>query len=204
MVSAGEDLVKGFKNGLERYISQAVNAARALATEVLNAIKNTLGIQSPSKETYELGKFFDAGLAYGVKDYTRGVITEVNTLGRKAVDEMGKVLGGISDYLDTDVNLTPTIVPVVDMTHVEKSFGDFETKHTVPIDLSLASRKASDISLRSNQTVNPREIALPDDKKQVAPVISYVQNNYSPKELSRIDIYRQTRNQLAALRSYKG
>ena len=29
--------------------------------------------------------------------------------------------------------------------------------------------------------------------------VTYVQNNYSPKELSRIDIYRQTKNQISMI-----
>ena len=36
------------------------------------------------------------------------------------------------------------------------------------------------------------------------PSTTFIQNNYSPKHLSSIDIYRQTRNQLSSLKGAMG
>lgn len=44
------------------------------------------------------------------------------------------------------------------------------------------------------------EIQNGDGTPSVGNSYSFVQNNYSPKALSRIDIYRQTKNQFSALK----
>ena len=61
----------------------------------------------------------------------------------------------------------------------------------------------AEASIISKSFSSPRQSAA--SSVQSAPVaqpasISFTQNNYSPKELSRLDIYRQTRNQLSAVR----
>lgn len=203
MVSAGRDLITGLIDGMNGYISKAVDAAKGLATAVLTEIKQTLGINSPSDETYEVGKFLDQGLALGVKDFAKTVIGEVNTLGKSAINELSSVISGISDTINADPSLTPTIRPVVDMSEVDKTFGQIKTNYTLPISGSIAAQTASSIAARSS--LNQAVATVPQTTtEQVAPVVSFTQNNYSPKELSRIDIYRQTNNQLNRVKGALG
>jgi phage-related protein len=194
MFSAGRDLVSGLVNGIQGYISRAVESARSLASAVLDSIKNTLRIHSPSAETYDAGKYVDEGLALGIKTFAKNVIGEVTTLGKGVVDEFTNVLSGISNTIDSDMNLVPTITPVVDMSNVDSTLGQIKSNYGLPVLAGGALSTASNISARSNAPTG--EISQEQPTGQSPSVVSFTQNNYSPKELSRIDIYRQTKNQL--------
>ncbi len=65
--SAGENFGSGFGGGISSAIGSAVNAAKSLAASALAAIKNTLDIHSPSKETTKLGEFTGDGMPIGIR-----------------------------------------------------------------------------------------------------------------------------------------
>lgn len=65
--SAGYNFGSGFGGGISDAIESAVSAAKSLASSALSAIKRTLRINSPSKETTELGEFAGVGLPIGLR-----------------------------------------------------------------------------------------------------------------------------------------
>ena len=65
--SAGKNFGSGFGGGISSAIGSAVNAAKSLASSALAAIKNTLDIHSPSKETTKLGEFTGDGMPIGIR-----------------------------------------------------------------------------------------------------------------------------------------
>lgn len=65
--SAGHNFGIGFGGGISGAIGSAVSAAKSLASSALSAIKKTLKINSPSKETTELGEFAGVGLPIGLR-----------------------------------------------------------------------------------------------------------------------------------------
>lgn len=64
---AGYNFGSGFGGGISNAIGNAVSAAKSLASSALSAIKKTLRINSPSKETTELGEFAGVGLPIGLR-----------------------------------------------------------------------------------------------------------------------------------------
>jgi len=111
---------------------------------------------------------------------------------------------GLREALDNVMKETgfstqnPTIKPVLDLTNVyngkdeiDKIMKDYNLSPTSSI--SKASTAASS-SKTSTSSVNQNGSATPIKE------VSFVQNNYSPKSLSRLDIYRQTNNQITALK----
>lgn len=64
---AGYNFGSGFGGGISNAIGNAVSAAKSLASSALLAIKKTLRINSPSKETTELGEFAGVGLPIGLR-----------------------------------------------------------------------------------------------------------------------------------------
>lgn len=201
MVTAGKDLVQGFADGIKKYISRAVDNAKALATAVLEGIKNTLGIHSPSTETFDAGMNADKGLANGISAFASSVIGATKGLGKDTISEFGKIVSQISDVMNTDLEFAPSIRPIVDLTAIQQGssaidsiFG--EKRINVAATASTAATAMMERKPISDQTMTEKN-ANPSN-------IVFNQNNYSPKELSRIDIYRQTKNQLLQAKGLAG
>lgn len=194
-VQFGLDTIAGLAKGIWDGASSVISAAINVAKSALNAAKSALGIHSPSKEFAEIGKFVDMGFAKGVEDNTSTVVKSTTDLGRAAISAFSSSLENISDDFD------PVIRPVVDMSNVEESSklieGIFGKDRTLSIDAN------AEYARRANPKANytPKDDGDYSDKSpQTVTNLTYNQYNNSPKALSRIDIYRQTKNQLSTIK----
>ena len=108
----------------------------------------------------------------------------------------------VAVYSD-DYDVEPmSITPVLDMSEVDAAVDDFGSVYTPTIRPTLdmsgadpAYANVSAVSARNTQKESGYEVETTRGTEQPSSV-NFVQNNYSPKNLSRVDIYRQTRNQL--------
>jgi phage-related protein len=65
----GQQLLEGMVQGIRDKVGWLVDEGVRAANAVLSAIKNTLGIKSPSKVMAEMGKYSMLGLANGIDSY---------------------------------------------------------------------------------------------------------------------------------------
>ena len=66
----GDMAGQGYVLGIRKNEYKAEYAGGTVANATLYKLKEALGIASPSKETYALGRFFDLGFANAIEDYT--------------------------------------------------------------------------------------------------------------------------------------
>lgn len=99
---------------------------------------------------------------------------------------------------------SPTITPVIDLTEVRKGVAELEKLLSVrpKIVAKLSLDIAANISDINQKNAQP-STTTPDTTKAPQQV-TFEQNNYSPKALTTVDIYRQTKNQLAQAKQALG
>lgn len=190
--NAGQYLVKGFANGIDEYTWYAEARAAAMARAAARAAERELDINSPSRVGERIGGFFGMGfvnsiIAYADKSYAAG--TE---MAAAAKNGLSNAISKVRDFVGGNIDVQPTIRPVLDLSEVRLG------AHT--LSALLSKRQAMSISAgieRQNSGVVQNE---EDISPKAGNSYSFVQNNYSPKSLSRIDIYRQTKNQFSALK----
>lgn len=68
LFDAGKSIVEGLINGIGAMISRAVQRVRDLGASIVNEIGNFLGINSPSRVFFELGRYTAEGFALGLSD----------------------------------------------------------------------------------------------------------------------------------------
>ena len=185
----------------KNYISVAVNAAKTLAESVLKKIKDAMGIHSPSDKTFEMGKYADQGMANGISKFAGVVIKSVQDLGRDTISGFGNVASRISDVLNSDMEFNPKITPVLDLAAIEAGSTQMN---------NLLGKKTLNVGAIAAKAAVVSSTTAPTSTDQINPggttgqTIQFTQINNSPKELSRIDIYRQTKNQLLQLKGVGG
>ena len=96
MLSIGKDLVRGLWNGISDMTGWIIDKIQGFGSSVLNGIKSFFGINSPSKETYWMGKMLDEGLGNAIADGTKKVV-------KKARDMAGQVLGNMKTELQEGI-----------------------------------------------------------------------------------------------------
>lgn len=81
--AAGANAGAGLRNGLLSQRSAVAAAAKALADAASSALRGALSIHSPSRVTFEAGRFFDEGLLQGIEASAGRVEKEAAGLGEK-------------------------------------------------------------------------------------------------------------------------
>lgn len=186
---AGKNLIDGFVGGIMDKAHDAIEAAKGVVSSALEGAKRLLGINSPSKEFEKIGKWSDEGLINGFVGYAGKVVKAAEEVGSGALDAMSEALAGISDAIDADVDFEPTIKPVLDLSNVEAG--------TSRLNAIFSRSQAMSISASMNGRDDENQNGI--NSHGTGNSYQFVQNNYSPKALSRVDIYRQTKNQFSAM-----
>lgn len=189
-VKSAEGLVKGLQ-------AQQANIEKQMdkiAGYMIKAIKKALGIKSPSRVFMEIGNYSAQGLVDGLGKMSGSVGDAAAKTGTTAIDSLRKSMLGFSDLITSDINIQPTITPVLDLSSVKKNAGQIGSllpSQSVSVDASYAKAKAI-----SSERMSTQE-SVTADSSPAPKSVSFTQNNYSPKALSSAEIYRQTNNQIS-------
>ncbi len=201
---AGSDLYdvgiaaqQGIVQGLTRDKSAIRNAMQEVADEMVAALKKSLKSKSPSQVMAEIGVYAMDGLALGITGSSKTVTDSIEGVANDAISAMQQSMTKMSDAVGNELDMSPTITPVLDLTTVRSQSQELAAlTNVVPITAAASYQQAASIS--SAQT------AAQVEQTAVAPggtSVKFEQNNYSPESLSEIDIYRNTKNQISQLKS---
>lgn len=125
--SAGSYLVSGMSNGIEANKGKVKEAAKNMAKDAKNAAEKELGIQSPSKVFYKIGGYVVSGFVNAIHDYTSDVITSTKDMADNAKAGFNNAIQKVSDYLNSDMDMQPTIRPVLDLSDVQSGAASIGT-----------------------------------------------------------------------------
>ena len=156
-----------------------------------------LQIGSPSKLSYKFGRWWDMGAANGLDSASGYVENASESVSNTIVDTMRTALQEANDILSGDVSTQPVITPIINLDNAKagiRSLGASFNSSAFRVNASLGkintpSDRLADIESRLNSPETPGSNQY-----------QFIQNNYSPKALSKIDIYRQTKSQFAQFR----
>lgn len=189
--SAGSYLVDGFCDGISSNIWKAEAKARAMAAAAAEAAEDELDEHSPLKRFYGIGDFAGIAFVNALAANVSKAGKEGRNIAKSSIDGLNYVISRIADYVDADMDVQPTIRPVLDLSDVEAGTGRLNT---------LFSRnRAMSVSAGMNDHSSGMEVQN-GGNSSTGNTYQFTQNNYSPKALSRIDIYRQTKNQFSAMK----
>ena len=91
-----EYIFSGLINGIKEHGPQVWEAIKGVALGLVEAIKNVLGIHSPSKVMFAIGGFIIAGLAAGMLSGSTGIMDIIKGIGSKIAEFFSKIdLGNI-------------------------------------------------------------------------------------------------------------
>lgn len=198
----GETIVWGFIRGMRSQIQAAARAAAEIAMEAYEAAMDAVDAHSPSRKFFKLGQWVDEGFANGISAYGYYVSDATRAMSDDTINSFSSTVRGIAATLMDEFDETPTIRPVVDLSNVEAASREVDTllskgtrlNLTEPI--NMVGKVAASVEPRHAETIQNGS----EDSQPVTQNFTFNQNNYSPKTLSRLDIYRQTQNQFRQFR----
>ena len=119
MESAGKDLGSGLVRGINAKQTAAYNAGYALGQKAVQGEKDGQKSNSPSKLTIQAGKWLGEGLVIGIKQMGNKVYSAGSNLGSDATKSISNAISNIANFVDSDIDINPTIRPVLDLSDVK-------------------------------------------------------------------------------------
>lgn len=155
--------VQGFANGINNNKYLARNAGSAVGTAALSAAKKAIDAHSPSKESYKLGTFFDQGFVNGIISLRNKVYDSSYSVGSYAKDALNRSLMRIADIIDNNIDVNPSIRPVMDLSDIENGAAAIDsllsTTHSVGL---MNNLNAISYGMRNRQNGNDDVISAID------------------------------------------
>lgn len=184
----GMYLDQGFANGIDDYAYLVTRAARQMAQDAYDAAMDELDAASPSKLFTTVGSYVPQGFAIGIGSEQNRVQYAATSMVEAAISTVNDAVSAIVTYMDDSINTNPVIKPILDISEVAQGAQSINTM------LSHSQAIAASSGFIQNGVNNSSESVSGNN------VYQFTQNNYSPKALSRLEIYRQTKNQFSALK----
>ena len=196
----GLAIVDGLTGGLGSKAIEFKDKVVEMGGDAIDAFKNFFGIKSPSKEFAKLGKYSGQGLIIGLASTGNALYKQAQSVGTMAYDGLKSTISKMSDIVLDNINADPTIRPVLDLSAIKKDASLIEGL-IKPSDISVGRSYAQAASIALNNKVAAQQ-AVPTQEavSKTDTNITFVQNNNSPKALSASEIYRQTKNQISAVK----
>lgn len=190
----GVAIIKGIARGILGGVGEIASAAKEAAKSALTAAKNFLHINSPSRLFRDqVGMPIAQGMAVGIE--AAGQAVE-----KAGVNVIKNAMSTMQDAVKTDIDLTPTIAPVIDLTQFRKDASQISSTIAAQQVKAVVSTTSAE-GISAQQAAALAEIAATTPVTEAAaPVWQFEQNNYSPKALTPAEIYRQTKNQLSVVK----
>ena len=128
--SAGVYLCAGLAGGIGAGASSAINAAANVAAQALVAAKARLGIHSPSREFYAVGDYAVQGLTNALSDGQKSAQSAGSNVATASLAGLQNSLNMISALMNSGLDTSPTITPVIDDSQVRAGIQRVNTMMT--------------------------------------------------------------------------
>jgi len=159
----GKQIVTGIKNGVEEEKPAFLDALTQMALEGVQAVKTAWDEHSPSRVFRKLGNFAGLGLVNGLTDYADKSYSAGANVADRATDGLSNAISTMSDLVNGEFDMQPTIRPVLDFSNVSRGAneldGFFNSARTVAL--------AGQTSLAFNATMDKESMTVTVDNDGV-------------------------------------
>ena len=116
---SGYNLGAGYVSGVLAKVASAYAAGYAVGAAGARGINDGQKSHSPSKLAEQSGKWLGQGLVIGITGMTKKVYNTGYGMGETGVQAISDAIAHVSDIITSDMDSTPTITPVIDLTNVK-------------------------------------------------------------------------------------
>ena len=160
LISGAED--SGNQSKLKTAVQNMVQ------TNVVDATNETLDVNSPSKVAIAIGKYWDLGLGQGITEYGKVIYNASEDTASNLTDTFSNALNNVNKGINGNLEYTPTITPVVDMSQVEQASNWLQSAFNNDASMKLAQDSTLSIQNGSSNSLAQQVALLSDQVSRLA------------------------------------
>ncbi|MBQ0142253.1 MAG: hypothetical protein KBT06_05560 [Prevotellaceae bacterium] len=123
----GHNIIEGIKEGIHDKIESLKAKCKEVTDAITGKIKDLLNIHSPSKVMAEIGKYTIMGMAQGIDKNASKAVNSMENLGNSMIDTTSTIAYKIAQALDQDMDISPTITPIMDLSQIQNGVGSINS-----------------------------------------------------------------------------
>ena len=179
--TSGNWIMEGLKSGINNGSGGVLGAIGGVASALVKRFNREMGIESPSKVMASAAKWIPEGVSKGIKDNSKVAVNQMKGFAVQMIDTAKTTLkdGKLSDVFGAEIQGATDMISKV-------KFGSKAAGVLAGTNSNLSNSASLGYIGGTNQSMQKE--------------YNFYQNNYSPKALSRFDIYRQSKNLLSQAR----
>lgn len=188
--ASGTYFAKGLADGIRNGTYFLTAAARYAANQTKKTIDDSFVIDSPSKWGASRGLYLAKGLANGLRDGSKNVSDE-------ALDTAQGAMAAISTALASDIDTTPTIRPVLDLSDISSGASAMNGLFQDPsLDVTTSSRIAKRVAENSG-----KQTSVPGSNSDVVSAIQSLRDDFDSMivAMSNLQVVTETGTLVAAI-----
>lgn len=121
--TSGINTAQGFIDGMNHMYYSVALAAYSIGWQAVSSLNQAIDAHSPAKATKLSGGFFGDGFIIGIESKMKEVTKISANMGTESVKILKDSISRISDAFDSDMDLSPTITPVLDLSEIQNGIG---------------------------------------------------------------------------------
>ena len=119
----GRQIVRGLEQGVQDEKPNFLETLTQMALDSIQAVEDTLEIESPSKVFRRLGNFTGLGFIKGITDYADKSYLAGSAVAEEAKGGLSDAIRAVSEFINSGIDVQPTIRPVLDLTNLTNDVG---------------------------------------------------------------------------------
>ena len=177
----GEYMVDGLIDGVESKQPEFLKTLESLISAGTQRTQDTAEIHSPSRVFARIGEYMVEGLIGGIINRSDDASKASGDMARGTIESVSRLISDMSTIIDSDMEITPTISPILDMTNVQSGLNQMDNtlsaNRSIALGMSVASKNQNGLSHQFDDAISKLADANQQSNGQVVEAIDSLKSD---------------------------
>ena len=179
----GEYMVDGLIEGVESKQPEFLKTLESLISAGTEITQDTAEIHSPSRVFARIGEYMVEGLIGGITNRSDDASKASADMARGTIQSVSRLISDMSTIIDSDMEITPTISPILDMTNVQNGLNQMDStlsaNRSIALGMSVVSKNQNGLAYQFGDAISKLADANTQSNGQIVDAIDGLKSDLS-------------------------
>ena len=201
----GEYMVDGLIEGVESKQPEFLKTLDSLISAGTEITQDTAEIHSPSRVFARIGEYMVEGLIGGITNRSNDASKASADMARGTIQSVSRLISDMSTIIDSDMEITPTISPILDMTNVQNGLNQMDStlsaNRSIALGMSVVSKNQNGLAYQFGDAISKLADANTQSNGQIVDAIDGLKSDLSDlvDKVSQLQVVMDTGELVGAI-----
>ena len=201
----GEYMVDGLIEGVESKQPEFLKTLESLISAGTEITQDTAEIHSPSRVFARIGEYMVEGLIGGITNRSNDASKASADMARGTIQSVSRLISDMSTIIDSDMEITPTISPILDMTNVQNGLNQMDStlsaNRSIALGMSVVSKNQNGLAYQFGDAISKLADANAQSNGQIVDAIDGLKSDLSDlvDKVSQLQVVMDTGELVGAI-----